>query len=119
MSKFRALILTMKGPAVFDLGQHEDFDRAAHFARGFCERKNEENRALIEKARADAEPADRERIEDLPDTEVVWILDSDDFRRLAGTVMCPLVIAKEKKEPQAVEAPVRHGGEDDAGPAEE
>lgn len=119
MSKYRALILTVKGPAVFDLGQHDDFDHAAAFANEFCERKNKEISEAVDKARSQLTAEQREQIEDPPSTEVVWILDNEDYRRLAGTVICPLgIAAKEKREETAIEAPVRHGVEEEADEAE-
>lgn len=114
MSKFRAVIVSSKGPAIFDLGQHDSFDSASAFAFAFCERKNQENHAAFEKARAELPEAQQAQLEPPGDVEPLWIFGNDDWRRFLGSMLCPFVIAKEKREAEAVEAPVRHGVEQPA-----
>ena len=102
MSKYWGLIVVSR-PHVFSLGSHDDFDKAAAFAKEFVDRKNEEIRQEVEEKNIPA--AERPSEYDL-----LWVLNESDMRHLIGEVHRPFSIAKPKREEVGIEAPVRRGG---------
>ncbi len=106
MTKFWALIISSR-PRIYALGKHENVEEAEGFAESFCDRMNHKNEELLaeqKKTQPDAE---------MPFTyDLAFIMDENDLRSMIGEVHRPIVILREK-EVTAVEAPKKHGGEED------
>ena len=102
MSKYWGIIVASH-PHVFALGQHDNFDKAAGFAKDFVDRKNAE---ILMEAEEKQIPVNERR----PDYDLLWVLDEDELRILISEVHRPRAIARPKREAQGVEAPIRRGG---------
>lgn len=76
------------------------------FAEDYCERRSQENAKKNDEAKR-ADPHYDEN-EDLPNYELVYLMDEDDLRALTGEVHRPYVIARKRAEVE-VTAPKKHG----------
>ena len=94
--------IVVSRPHIFSLGDHENLDAAMAFAQEFVDKKNAEKLAEAEEKQIPEN--DRS-----PNHDLLWILDEADMRNLTGEVHRPYHVPKPKREPQAAEAPVRHG----------
>jgi|ERR1035437_1257329 hypothetical protein len=108
MSKYWGIIVASH-PHVFALGSHDNFDKAAGFAKDYVDRKNRE----IQEDAVKNSIADNDRRSDY---DLLWVLDENELRSLIGEVHRPIVMARPAREAVGVEAPIRRGGAADVHP---